>query len=492
MAAHLIQGQTSEWEVVIGLEVHVQIASKSKLFSGSATEGAGGPNSRVNFFDAGMPGMLPVVNTHCIDQAIKTGLGIHGTINKVSVFDRKNYFYPDLPSGYQISQFFYPIVSNGYVDIMDADTPVRIGITRIHIEQDAGKSIHDLDPKRSYIDLNRSGIALMEIVTEPDIRSVDQAVAVAKKLHMLVQYLETSNANMEQGNFRIDANVSVHHPNTPFGTRVEIKNLNSFKFMHAALSYEVERQIAANEHGESIQQETRLFDTARGITTVMRDKEDANDYRYFPDPDLPPLILTEERIQAVASTMPELPDDKKQRFMHAFGLSAYDADILTSDLLVGNFYDKAVTSQDFTDAKAAYKLVANWIIGEVFAALKAENADFSSVHIEPAGIARLVARIQDGTISSKMAKTVFEEMWANHISDPDAVIERLGLKQVSSESEILPVVQEIIAQNAPLLEAYRGGKTSVFGFFIGQTMKHFNGQANPEVLNALVQKALQG
>ncbi|MDR1208637.1 MAG: Asp-tRNA(Asn)/Glu-tRNA(Gln) amidotransferase subunit GatB, partial [Holosporales bacterium] len=346
---NLIRG----WEVVIGLEIHAQIASKTKLFSGMPTSGSGGPNSRVDFFDAGMPGMLPVVNSVCIDQAVKTGLGLHGQINKISIFDRKNYFYPDLPTGYQISQFFYPVVSGGYVDIADgegstgdasseasddpaavaaaAGTPTsaaspysspsessepkytRIYITRIHIEQDAGKNIHDLSPNKSFVDLNRAGIALMEIVTEPDMRSVPQAISVAKKIHALVQYLETCDGNMEQGNFRIDANVSVHKPGTVFGTRAEIKNLNSFKFMQTALLYEIDRQIELLESGQRVVQETRLFDSTKGVTATMREKEDANDYRYFPDPDLPPLVLTDERINEIASNMPELPDDKRRR-----------------------------------------------------------------------------------------------------------------------------------------------------------------------------------
>lgn len=490
MEAPLIHENTGDWEVVIGLEIHAQIASKSKLFSGSATEGAEGPNSRVNFFDAGMPGMLPVVNAYCIDQAIKTGLGIHGQINKISVFDRKNYFYPDLPSGYQISQFFYPIVSGGYVDIMDNGEEVRIGITRIHMEQDAGKSIHDLDPNKSYIDLNRSGISLMEIVTEPDMRSVDQAVALAKKLHILVQYLGTCNGNMEHGNFRIDANVSVHRPGTPFGTRVEIKNLNSFKFMYSALNYEVNRHIALLEENQSIQQETRLFDTNTGITVTMRDKEDANDYRYFPDPDLPPLILTEERIQLIKDQMPELPDDKKHRFMNQFGLSEYDASILSFDRDVGNFYDAAVSYTEFQDPQSAYKLVANWIIGDLFAALKNDGLEFTATPIRPEGISKMVALIQDGTISGKIAKTVFEAMWKQQSSDPKAIVEQLGLKQISSEEDILPVIQEIIQKNDKLVQDYKSGKTSVFGFFVGQTMKHFKGQANPEIVNALLQRLL--
>lgn len=491
MATSFIQGKTGTWEVVIGLEIHSQISSQSKLFSGSATDGEDGPNSRVSFFDAGMPGMLPVVNSYCIDQAIKTGFGIHGTINKISIFDRKNYFYADLPSGYQISQFFYPIVTGGYVEIYDQEAVKRVGITRIHIEQDAGKSIHDLDPHKSYIDLNRSGIALMEIVTEPDIRSVDQAVSVAKKIHTLVRYLETCNGNMERGNFRIDANVSIHRPDTPFGTRVEIKNLNSFKFMHAALSFEVERHLEILENGGEITQETRLFDVNNGVTMTMRDKEDANDYRYFPDPDLPPLILSDERIERIKQTMPELPDDKKRRFISEFGLSEYDADILTSDRLVSAFYEKAIAFDGFKDQQQAYKLVANWITGDLFACMKEDSFEIDEIKLLPEGIAKLVALIQDGTISSKMAKIIFEEMWKQETSEPQELISKLGLKQVSSAEEILPALHEIMQKNQKLVDDYKNGKESVFGFFVGQVMKHFKGQANPEIVNTLLKRELQ-
>lgn len=482
--------ETGGWEVVIGLEIHAQVASKSKLFSGSATSGDGGPNSRVSFFDAGMPGMLPVVNEYCVDQAIRTGLGIHGEINKVSVFDRKNYFYPDLPTGYQISQFFYPIVSKGYVDVLDGTETKRMGITRIHLEQDAGKSIHDLDPKKSFIDLNRAGIALMEIVTEPDMRSVEQAVAVAKKVHTLVQYLGTCEGNMERGNFRIDANISIHRPGTPFGTRVEIKNLNSFRFMQAALAYEVERQTEVLESGGVVTQETRLYDTQTGVTVIMRDKEDANDYRYFPDPDLPPLILDEGRIEAIRRSMPELPDEKKKRYIQSLGLSEYDADILTGDLSLSRFYEEAVQCSEFPNPQAAYKLIANWIMGDLFARMKEESLDFGGVKVTPKALSQLVVLIQKGVISSKMAKTVFEEMWQHPDQSPQDIVTRLGFRQVSDEASILSSICEILAANPSLVESYRNGKESVFGFFVGQVMKHFRGQANPEVVNVLLKKEL--
>jgi aspartyl-tRNA(Asn)/glutamyl-tRNA(Gln) amidotransferase subunit B len=479
------------WEVVIGLEIHAQISSASKLFSGSATSGDGGPNSRVNFFDAGMPGTLPVVNAKCIDLAIKTGLGLLGTINEVSIFDRKNYFYPDLPNGYQISQFFYPIVSGGYVETTEEDETKRVGITRIHLEQDAGKSLHDIDNNKSCIDLNRSGIALMEIVTEPDIRSVGQAVSVAKKIHSLVQYLETCDGNMELGNFRIDSNISLHRPNTELGTRVEIKNLNSFKFMQTALQYEITRQMEVLESGGKVTQETRLFDTTSGETRTMRDKENADDYRYFPDPDLPPLILTQERIAAIKKSLPELPDEKKRRFIRDFGLSEYDARILTADRKIGEFYDAAVLFPEFKDKQKAYKLTANWIIGDLFASMKENGISIDQTLIVPISLAKLVALIEDGTISGKIAKTVFEKMWnGEYGGDPSEIVAACGLKQISSVDEILPVIKKIIADNQNVASEYVAGKESVFGFFVGQVIKHFKGNANPEIVNKLLKQEL--
>ena len=487
---NLIEGRTGSWEIVIGLEIHAQVASKSKLFSGSATSGDGEPNSRVNFFDAGMPGMLPVINSKCIDLAIKTGLGIHGNINKISEFDRKNYFYPDLPTGYQISQFFHPIVSGGYVDIVSGEENKRIGITRIHLEQDAGKSIHDIDPIRSFIDLNRSGIALMEIVTEPDMRSVDDAVAVAKKIHSLVQYLGTCDGNMEKGNFRIDANVSLHKPGTPFGTRTEIKNLNSFKFMHSALTYEIERQLEIIESGGTLIQETRLFDSNNGVTISMREKENAEDYRYFPDPDLPPVVLTDERINKIRDEMPELPDDKKNRFIKDLELSEYDADILTSDKDIASFYENAISFDGFKDNLSACKLVANWIIGDLFASMKANNLSINQIKLEPISIAKIVSLIQKDILSSKMAKTVFAKMWEDSESDPEKIIEKLGIKQISDKNVIASAIKQIIENNQSIVLEYKNGKESVFGFFVGQAMKHFKGQANPEIVNEVLKEEL--
>lgn len=480
----------TDWEIVIGLEMHAQVASKAKLFSESLTTGDDGANTRVCFFDAGFPGMLPVLNMECVDQAIRTGFGLHGTVNNISVFDRKHYFYPDLPTGYQITQFFYPIVTGGYVEIIDQGKTLRMGMTRIHLEQDAGKSIHDEDPMKTFIDLNRAGIALMEIVTEPDMRSVDQAVLVAKKVHSIVQYLGTCEGNMERGNFRVDCNISLHKPGTPFGTRVEIKNLNSFRYMHAALSYEVERQMEVLESGGTVFQETRLYDPQKDLTIIMRDKEDANDYRYFPDPDLKPLVLSDHHIELIHSQMPELPDAKKERYIQSFGLSEYDADILSSELALTKFYEQAIHSGDFKDPKAAYKLVANWIMGDLFARMKEADLSISDVKIDPESLAQLVSLIQKGTISGKMAKTIFEEMWTHPEQTPEEIVKRLGLQQVSSEEEILPVICGLLDSNAALVESYHAGKETVAGFFVGQVMKHFRGQANPEVVNTLLKREL--
>jgi aspartyl-tRNA(Asn)/glutamyl-tRNA(Gln) amidotransferase subunit B len=480
-----------KWELVIGLEVHAQVSSRSKLFSGSAVDGDDGANTRVSFFDAGMPGMLPVVNGYCIDQAIRTGFGVHGQINKMSVFDRKNYFYPDLPSGYQISQFFFPIVTGGYLDIQVQDQSFRIGLTRIHLEQDAGKNIHDLDQERSYVDFNRSGIALMEIVTNPEMRSVEQAVTFAKKLHTLVRYLGTCDGNMEKGNYRIDANISVHEPGTPFGTRVEIKNLNSFKFMRSALLYEVDRQIEVVEGGNAVLQETRLFDPIQCITTPMRDKEDAEDYRYFADPDLPPLHLTEKRINDICESMPELPDEKYARFINDLKLTETCAEILSSDRLVCEFFERAIAAGTAKDKLAACKLIANWIIGDLFAAMKEHNVEMPDLKISPEQIAQLIELVQDGTISGKIAKSVFEHMWQHPGQSPREIVAQLGLVQISDDSVIATAIEQILTANEQNVSDYIQGKESVYGFFVGQVMKHFQGKANPEMVNALLRRALQ-
>jgi aspartyl-tRNA(Asn)/glutamyl-tRNA(Gln) amidotransferase subunit B len=484
-----IEGKTGSWEVVMGLEIHAQISSCSKLFSGSPTNGAEGANHRVNFFDAGMPGMLPVVNSVCIDQAIRMGLGLHGQVNRVSVFDRKNYFYPDLPSGYQISQFFFPIITGGYVDVVDDFGPTRVGITRIHIEQDAGKSHHDLDPRKTCIDLNRSGVGLMEIVTDPDIRSTAQAVAVAKKIHTLCQYLGTCEGNMEHGNFRIDANISLHRPDSEWGTRVEVKNLNSFRFMQAALLFERDRQLNLLENGERVVQETRLFDAEKGQTFTMRDKEDASDYRYFPDPDLLPVVLSESRIEAIRQTLPELPDQRKERYSRDFGLSEYDATLLSEEKGIGDFYDKACR-YDFPSPQDAHKLIANWMTGDLFYFMKKDSLSIDRVPLSPQSLASLVKAIQTGIISGKIAKTIFEKLWENPDLSVDDIIKKENLQQISDEKELVPSILRLLEQYPDQVESYKKGKTALFGFFVGQAMKIFQGKANPEKVNEILRREL--
>ena len=414
---NLIKGKTGLWEVVIGLEVHAQITSRSKLFCGCSTDFGAEPNTQVGFFGASMPGMLPVLNHFCVDQAIKTGLGLNGKINKFSVFDRKNYFYADLPAGYQISQFTHPIVTGGFVDIdLENDATKRINITRLHMEQDAGKSIHDLHPAKTFIDLNRAGIALMEIVSEPEMRSAAEAMAYMKKLRTILRYLGTCDGNMEQGSMRADANVSLHQPDTPLGTRAEIKNVNSIRFLGQAIEYEIARQLQILEEGGTIDQETRLFDPVKGETRTMRTKEDANDYRYFPDPDLPPLRLAPERIADIKAKMPELPDAKKSRFIKDFGLSPYDAAIIVGEQETASYYEQALAQLKAHDQGQAAKLLANWLMGEVFAALNREDKTIESITLLPEHLAQLIDLIQDNTISGKIAKDVFTKMWGKRQS----------------------------------------------------------------------------
>jgi len=482
--SNIIEGN---WEVVIGLEVHAQISSKAKLFSGASTDFGAEPNTQVSFFDTGMPGMLPIINGFCVDQAIKTGLGVNGTINKLSVFDRKNYFYADLPQGYQISQFTRPIVVGGYIDIDVEGHTKRVQLTRIHMEQDAGKSIHDLHPSKSYIDLNRAGVALMEIVSEPDMRSAAEAMAFLKKLRSLLRYLETCDGNMEQGSLRADANVSLRRPGAPLGTRAEIKNVNSIRFLGQAIEYEIQRQKEILEGGGSITQETRLFDPSQGITRSMRDKVDAHDYRYFPDPDLPPLRLTEERIQAIHACMPELPDAKKQRFTTDFSLTDYDASVLVSEKEVANYYEQAVAATKKPTQSA--KLVANWLIGEVFAALNRENLTIETLPLAPVQLSRLVDLIVDGTISGKIAKDVFVKMWETG-EDPATLVDRLGLRQVSDQGAIEKAIDEILVRDADKVADYRGGKVQLFGYFVGCVMKAMQGKANPGLVNELLKTKL--
>lgn len=486
-----VEGKTGLWEVVIGLEVHAQISSKSKLFSGADTSFGADPNTQVDFLDAGMPGMLPVINSFCVDQAIKTGLGLNGNIQKVSIFDRKNYFYADLPLGYQISQFEKPIVLGGYIDITCGDDSVkRINITRLHMEQDAGKSIHDLHPKHSYIDLNRAGVALMEIVSEPEIHSAAQAQAYVKKLRAILRYLGTCDGNMEQGSLRVDANVSLHKPGTPFGTRAEIKNVNSVRFLGQAIDFEIARQMDILESGGEVVQETRLFDHTKGETRSMRSKEDAHDYRYFPDPDLKPLILTDERISDIQAAIPELPDAKKQRFMEVYNLSTYDADILVSEVEMAHYYEKIISALKARDEKQGPKIAANWLIVEVFGAMNRENKSLDTLPFKVEDLAKLVDLILDGTISGKIAKDVFIKMWESGKA-PDEIVSSLGLTQISDSSIIEQAVADVLSSNSDKVEAYKSGKIQLFGFFVGSVMKALQGKANPGMVNDILKEKLQ-
>ncbi len=484
---NLIKGQTGLWEVVIGLEVHAQVSSKAKLFSGASAVFGAEPNTQVTYLDAGMPGMLPVLNKFCVDQAIKTGFGINATVNRVSIFDRKNYFYADLPLGYQISQLYYPIVTGGYVDIdLENGKSKRVNITRLHLEQDAGKSTHDLHPSLSYIDFNRAGVALMEIVSEPEINSSQEAMSYVKKLRSILRYLGTCDGNMEQGSLRVDANISLHKPGTPFGTRAEIKNVNSVRFLGQAIEYEIARQLEILENGGVIVQETRLFDPSRCETRSLRSKEDAMDYRYFHDPDLRPVVLDEARIETIRANMPELPDAKRERFIKEFALSEYDANVLVAEKEVADFYEQIVSS---VKGQGAAKLIANWLIVEVFAAMNRDHKTIDNLPFAPNHLAELVDLIIDDTISGKIAKDVFAKMWESGKA-PAQLVEELGLKQVSDTSVIEKAVDEVIAANAAQVEQYRAGKQQIFGFLVGQVMKVLQGKANPGVANQILKDKL--
>ena len=486
MTKNLVKG----WEVVIGLEVHAQVASKSKLFSKSPTDFGSDPNTQVSFYDAAMPGMLPVVNEFCIDQAIKSGLGINGTINKISKFDRKNYFYPDLPSGYQISQLYYPIVSDGFIDIDLPDgEKKRIEIERIHIEQDAGKSIHDISPTNSYVDLNRSGVALMEIVSRPDMRSPQEAMLYVKKLRMILRYAKTCDCNMERGNLRVDANVSIRKPGDPLGTRAEIKNINSIRFLGQALEYEIERQILLIERGEKVVQETRLFDANIGETRSMRSKEDAADYRYFHDPDLKPVILTDERIEKIRKELPELPDAKKMRFIEEYGITPADANALIEDQETADYFEKAVKSSKFSPSESG-KLIANWMIGELFGILNKEGKTIDNIGFPIEYISELVDLIIDKTISGKIAKTVFAKM-TETLENPSKIVKDLGLVQIQDDSLIRKAIEEVLANNQNQVDQYKSGKEQLFGFFVGQSMKALQGKGNPEMINEILRELLK-
>ncbi|MBP2161664.1 MULTISPECIES: Asp-tRNA(Asn)/Glu-tRNA(Gln) amidotransferase subunit GatB [Asticcacaulis] len=480
-----IQGRTGPWELIIGLEVHAQVASNTKLFSGAKVGFGAGPNEQVSLVDAAMPGMLPVLNRFCVEQAVKTGLGLKARINRFSRFDRKNYFYPDLPQGYQISQLFYPIVGEGEVLVeadKDAD-PIVVRIERLHLEQDAGKSIHDLDPNATYVDLNRAGTALMEIVSKPDIRSSDEAVAYFKKLRTILVYLGTCDGDMEKGNMRADCNVSVRRPGEPLGTRCEIKNVNSFRFMQQAIEFEARRQIEILEDGGKIVQETRLFDAVKVETRSMRSKEEAHDYRYFPDPDLLPLEIEEAWIEDIRKHLVELPDDKKARFQSAYGLSSYDAGVLISDQARADYYEAAAKGRDA-------KLVANWVTNELLARLSKDGQEIDESPIPPEHISGLVELIENGTISSKIAKTVFEHMWDEKgILSPAEIVEKHGLKQVTDTGAIEKAVDEIIAAN-PDKAAEVAAKPQALGWFVGQVMKATQGKANPATVNDLLKSKL--
>ena len=480
----LVEGTTGKWEVVIGLEIHAQVSSNSKLFSGASTEYGGAPNSHVSLVDAAMPGMLPVLNGYCVEQAVRTGLGIHGKINKTSIFDRKNYFYADLPQGYQISQFYYPIVEGGSIDIETlAQHSKRIYITRIHLEQDAGKSIHDQNPTESYIDLNRCGIALMEIVTEPDMRSAHEAGEFLKKLRSILRYLGTCDGNMEKGSLRCDANISVRKPGGPLGTRCEIKNLNSFKNVSRAISYEIERQINVIENGGKIDQETRLFNTEIGETRTMRSKEDAQDYRYFPDPDLLPIKLSDSYIAEIRATIPELPDEKESRYIQEFSLSPYEASVIASDREVAIYFEEII--QEIKNAK----LVSNWLTVELFGRLNKASLNFSESKITAEKLIGLLRLIEDSTISGKMAKEVFDTMFETGATAME-IVEKKGLKQIVDTDAIELLIDEVLAENQDKVGEYRSGKDKLFGFFIGQVMKKSEGRVHPQSVNDILKEKL--
>jgi len=483
---NLIAGATGDWEVVLGLEVHAQVTSNSKLFSGSSTEFGAEPNSQVSLVDAAMPGMLPVINWKCVEQAVRTGLGLKAQINCYSVFDRKNYFYPDLPQGYQISQFKDPIVGEGKIEIDLEDGEVKvIGIERLHLEQDAGKSLHDQHPNLSFVDLNRSGVALMEIVSHPDMRSSAQAQAYVKKLRTILRYLGTCDGNMEQGSLRADVNVSVRKPGDPLGTRCEIKNVNSIRFIGQAIEYEARRQIAVIEDGGVIEQQTRLFDPKTGETRSMRSKEEAHDYRYFPDPDLVPLTFEQSWVDNLAKDLPELPDDKKRRFMSDYNLSSYDAGVLVSEAESANFFENVARGRDA-------KMAANMVIGSVFAGLNKSGLTLAQSPVTAEQVGALVDLIADQTVSTRIAKDIFDLMFdegPDQGKDPALIVEEKGLRQVTDTGEIEAVVDAVIAENPDKVEQAKA-KPKMAGWFVGQVMQKSGGKANPQAVNAMVLEKL--
>lgn len=484
MTAYCIETAKGKWEVVVGLEIHCQIISKSKIFSGASTEFGDDPNVNVSFVDAGMPGMLPTLNKECVHQAVKTGLGLNAVINKYSEFSRKNYFYADMPTDYQITQFRYPIVGEGFisVDLSDGSTK-NIGIERMHIEQDAGKSIHDLSPTKSFIDLNRAGVGLMEIVTKPDFRAPEEAGAFLRKLRSILRYLGTCDGNMDEGSMRCDINVSVR----PYGsdelrTRCEMKNVNSVKFVMQAIEYEAKRHVEVYENGGTVDQETRQFDPSTGQTRMMRKKEFAHDYRYFPEPDLPPLILTDEYIESIKKEMIELPDAKKQRFIETLGLTPYDAMVICENKETADFFEKAAAGHDA-------KKVANWMMSDFFAMLNKKHLDIQNSPVTPENLGALVELITKDVISGKIAKDVFEIM-SETGENPEKIVEEKGLKQVTDTGAIEAIIDEVIKANPANVEAYKNGKTNLMGWFVGQTLKMSQGKANPSIVNKLVKQKL--
>jgi aspartyl-tRNA(Asn)/glutamyl-tRNA(Gln) amidotransferase subunit B len=479
----LVAGRDGDWEVVIGLEVHAQVISRSKLFSGAATRFGAAPNSQVSFVDAAFPGMLPVINRECVAQAVRTGLGLRAQINLVSRFDRKNYFYADLPAGYQISQYEQPIVGAGVVEIELADGSTRrIGVTRLHLEQDAGKSMHDQHATKSYIDLNRAGVALMEIVSEPDLRSAEEAGAYLRKLRSILRYLGTCDGNMEEGSMRADVNVSVRRPGEALRIRCEVKNVNSIRFVMQAIEAEARRQIGVWEEGGTVEQEARLFDPGRGVTRAMRSKEDAHDYRYFPDPDLLPLVLDADWVAALEAALPELPDARRARLTGDYGLSGYDAGVLVAEQVTADYYEAVAQGRDA-------KLAANWITGELFAALKRVDRGIEDSPVSAAALGGLLDLLADRTINGRIAKEVFEAMVETG-EDAPAVVARLGLRQVTDGGAIEAAVDAVLAGNPDKLAEFRGGKDKLFGFFVGQVMKAMAGKGNPALVNEALKRRL--
>ncbi len=481
----MLEGRTGSWEVVIGLEIHAQVISEAKLFSGASTAFGAEPNSQVSTVDAAMPGMLPVVNARCLEQAVRTGLALGARINLHSVFARKNYFYPDLPQGYQISQFEEPIVGEGevLVDMEDGVTKT-VGIERLHLEQDAGKSLHDQSPTKSFIDLNRSGVSLMEIVSRPDMRSAEEASAYVSKMRSIMRYIGSCDGNMQEGSLRCDANVSVRKPGDELGTRCEIKNLNSLRFLRQAIEYEAARQVEIIEDGGTIAQETRLYDSGKGETRSMRSKEEAHDYRYFPDPDLLPITLTPEFVEEQRAFLPELPDEKKNRFIADYGLSVYDAGVLVAERDTADFFEAVAKGRDA-------KLAANWVISELFGRLNKAGRDVTDSPVSAHSLGGLIDLIADDTISGSIAKKVFDDMFETGKEAAD-IVEEQGLKQVTDTGAIEGIIDQVLADNQDKVEQYRGGKDKLFGFFVGQTMRASQGKANPKMVNELLRKKLDG